>query len=169
MPANPIGTASNLDGIAYEKHIQAALSKQGWPTKTRYTLEGEKGGSIYGTGALISAFVEPCDKFPHGLAVDATCQHSSGTAYQKLPYKVFSAAKAWRLPCILIIHGNGRGMAPARRWARAWHRANRERYPHFLGVMGDSEFIEWCEREGACSSQIYIPEKPQVIQIGLGI
>ena len=167
MPRNPIGTASNIDGIASEKKVQAILAAQGWAAQTRYTLRGGEGGNLYGMGALISAFVHPCQKFPQGLAVDITSQNSPGTAYQKVAFKVYSAAKTWKVPCILVIDGNGACMPEARRWARAWHRTNRQRYPHFIGVLTFTEFRAWCETEGASGAQIYIPKAPVVIQAAI--
>jgi len=159
-----IGTNSNLGGMAVEREIQAALERQGWKAQTRYLLQKEEGGNLYGTDALVSAFAHRCRKFPHGLAVDATCQNSPGTAYQKVCFKVLSAAKTWKVPSILVIDGMGRPMPQARAWAKAWHARNTEKYPHFLGVFTMAQFKAWCELEGQQSAQIYIPQRPRVLQ-----
>ena len=134
----PDGLQNNLNGIDLESDVVWICSKYGLDAKPRQMLDPSIGLAPHGTRTKLSAWVFPCSLFPHGLGIDASSYEVSGTAYQKVPFKIMNAG-GWKCLGLVILEGDGRGIGPMRRYAIEMAKE----YPNCVGVFRLNEFEDW--------------------------
>lgn len=134
----PDGLSNNKKGISSEANLSNRLASMGYPNQKRYMLQPEQGKAIHGTRNSASVFIQPCAMFPDGLAIDLCSQNDTGTAYQKIPFKVLCVA-GWKVPGAVIINGDGGSIGKMRDWAKEFGK----RYRNVAFVGRTDEFLKY--------------------------
>ena len=132
------GTQNNLSGMSLEHGVASICMGLGFNANARHMLDPSIGLAPHRTRTNLSVWVHPCELFPHGLGIDASSYNESGSAYQKVPYKIINAG-GWKCPGLVILDGDGRGIGPMRRFAVEFV----EGYPSCIGVFRLTEFKVW--------------------------
>jgi hypothetical protein len=134
----PDGLKNNQKGNAQEDVISASLRRIGFNATARVLLPEHLGTTPYGGRTRLSVMVKPCEAFPRGLGIDASSYSDSGSAPQKVMYKADNAS-GWDIEGALILDGDGRGIEPARQWAKKFAKDK----PSLLFVGTVKEFDRW--------------------------
>ena len=134
----PDGLQNNLSGLSLEHQVLAVCQRFGFNGDARHMLDAAIGRAPHGTQTLLSVWVYPCKLFPQGLGIDSSSYNVSGTAYQKVPYKIMNAG-GWKCPGLIILEGDGRGIVPMRIFAMEMVKA----YPSCVGVFTLDSFSTW--------------------------
>jgi hypothetical protein len=130
----PDGLKNNQKGNALEDDIADGLRLLGFNATARVLMDGRLGKTPYGGRTRLSVKVEPCESFSKGLGIDASSYTDSGSASQKIPYKLMNAS-GWHIDGAVILDGDGRGIEPARNWAKQF--AKNQPTLVFVGTKGE--------------------------------
>ncbi len=143
VKAASAGSNANASGKLTEHIIKCVLECVGYSVQTQY-----KPGirDIFGKSIRIDCFVEPCETFPRGLAIESKWQDASGSVIEKLPFLVENIKTVYPCPCIIVLDGeyicNSDVAAKAIDYLKSHKDGDR-----FLEVFSFQEFISWAINE----------------------
>lgn len=132
------GDPANSSGKTFESVVSGLISGKGIDFTPQATLPVF---SCFGKRVRVDVLIEPCDRVPAGLIIEAKWQDSTGSAEEKLPYLVMNIKNAYPYPTIIVIDGSG-----LTRGSIEWIKAQVD-HDKLLHVFSIKEFISWCNRE----------------------
>lgn len=130
--------AANASGRTFEGVITGLLTRKGIPHVSQCSLSER---SIFGRQLRVDVLIEPCDRIPNGLIIEAKWQDVTGSAEEKLPFLVENIKTHYPYPAVIVIDGSG-FTAGAMNWLLS--QVDGEK---LIAVMSIKEFISWCNRE----------------------
>lgn len=130
--------AANVSGRTFETVISGLMVHKSIKFDTHMRLPVK---SIFGKQVQVDVLIQPCDRFPDGLIIEAKWQDVPGSAEEKLPYLVTNIKNRYPCPTIIVIDGHGFTDG-----ARDWLRDEVDN-DKLLAVFSIKEFISWCNRE----------------------
>lgn len=137
------GSKANASGRLAEHVIACVLNAVGHQVLTQHRPGVT---DIYGKQLTIDCYIQPCEVFPRGLALESKWQDASGSVIEKLPFLVENIQQVYPCPCIIVLDGAY--------FARADVAAQAIRYlkskvdgEQLLNVFSLQEFVSWAVNE----------------------